>query len=182
MILGLALQDTLGNLFAGITIQFDKPYEIGDWIEIQTGPQKWVGQVQEISWRATVLLGFTDETVTIPNRIIAQAHIANFATRVRPIVRSQLFRLSYGSSVDLAKRVLLETLEPISEVLKTPAPLALLSEAGEHWISLKLVYCIQDYGNQFIIGDQVLEKTLRALERAGIRIASPRIELQSPTP
>ena len=182
IVLGLALQDTLGNLFAGITIQFDKPYEIGDWIEIQTGPQKWVGQVQEISWRATVLLGLSDESVTIPNRIIAQAHIANFATRVRPIVRSQLFRISYDSSVELAKSVLSKTIDEIPEALKNPAPLILVSEVGEHWVSLKLVYCVNDYGMQFIVADRILELALAQLQRAGIRLASPRFELTATQP
>ena len=56
LVLGLALQDTLGNLFAGVALQFDKPYEIGDWVEINNGSQKWVGQIEEISWRATVLI------------------------------------------------------------------------------------------------------------------------------
>ena len=43
LVLGLALQDTLGNLCAGIAIQLDKPYEIGDWIEVEFETQKWVG-------------------------------------------------------------------------------------------------------------------------------------------
>ena len=60
VVVGLALQDTLGNLFAGVSLQFDKPYEIGDWIEIQNAGQKYIGEVREISWRATLLLGFAD--------------------------------------------------------------------------------------------------------------------------
>jgi small-conductance mechanosensitive channel len=73
LVLGLALQDTLGHLFAGVSLQFDKPHEIGDWIEIQTSGQKFVGQVEEISWRATVLIGLADELITVPNRTMAQA-------------------------------------------------------------------------------------------------------------
>ena len=97
LVLGLALQDTLGNLFAGVALQFDKPYEIGDWIEIQSSGQKWIGQVYEISWRATVLIASTEESITVPNRIVAQAQIANYSTKYRPITRSQLFRLPFGT-------------------------------------------------------------------------------------
>lgn len=81
IVLGLALQDTLGNLFAGIAMQFDKPFELGDWIEVKGGGDRIVGQVHEISWRATVLLAITDELITIPNRNLAQWQILNFADR-----------------------------------------------------------------------------------------------------
>ena len=56
IVLGLALQDTLGNLFSGIALQLDKPYSIGDWVEIYNGGQKLTGLVTEITWRATVFL------------------------------------------------------------------------------------------------------------------------------
>lgn len=65
LILGLALQDTLGNLFAGVALQLDKPYEIGDWIEISPRAQVWVGQVEEISWRATTMIGLFDELLVL---------------------------------------------------------------------------------------------------------------------
>src|SRR6185312_9023038 len=80
VILGLALQDTLGNLFAGISLQVDKAFEIGDWLEVTSGIQKCTGQVKEITWRATVLSGWTsDELITLPNRFLANAQIANFS-------------------------------------------------------------------------------------------------------
>ena len=47
IVLGLALQDTLGNLFAGVALQLDKPYEMGAAIEVTTSSQKWVGQVRK---------------------------------------------------------------------------------------------------------------------------------------
>ena len=51
VILGLAMQDTLGNLFAGISLQIDRSFEIGDWVEVVSGIQKTTGQVREITWR-----------------------------------------------------------------------------------------------------------------------------------
>lgn len=86
IVLGLALQDTLGNLFAGIALQFDKPFEMGDWIEIKTDSEKISGQVLEVSWRATSLIAITDEVITLPNRSIAQYQISNFAGRERPFL------------------------------------------------------------------------------------------------
>ena len=88
IILGLALQDTLGNLFAGISLQVDKTFEIGDWLEVQNGLIKITGQVKELSWRSTVLIGLSDEVITLPNKLIAGIQVSNFSPENTPIVRS----------------------------------------------------------------------------------------------
>jgi small-conductance mechanosensitive channel len=179
LVLGLALQDTLGNLFAGITLQFDKPYEIGDWIEIQTGTQKWVGQVIEISWRATIMISFTDETITVPNRVVAQAQIANYSTKFRPIIRSQTFRLPFGSSIESIKTLLLKSIETIEEIRKIPAPTVRVAETTESWVEYRLIYFIDDFGNQYRIADQVLTFCVQSLEKAQIPLAGYQFHLNS---
>ena len=177
LVLGLALQDTLGNLFAGVALQFDKPYEIGDWVEINNGSQKWVGQIEEISWRATVLIGLTDELITVPNRTMAQAHISNFSVKTKPIIRSQKFRIAYGTNVATAKAALLRAAGRCDTVRKDVKPIVLLTEADESWILFKLIYFIDNYGSQFIIADEVIEAALKELENEHIELAPPRLEL-----
>ncbi|OFZ19659.1 MAG: hypothetical protein A2X94_16505 [Bdellovibrionales bacterium GWB1_55_8] len=183
LVLGLALQDTLGNLFAGIALQFDKPFEIGDWVEIQHEGQKWIGEVREVSWRATVLLAFGEELVTIPNRIVGQAQVSNFAARERPFVRRQTFRLPYGSPVDAAKQAMVLSALATAGVRKEPLPLAMVSELAESWIEFRLIYFIDDYATQYIIADRVIQSVLAGLQRIGVSLASPRmhIELSNPT-
>jgi len=180
LVLGLALQDTLGNLFAGVALQFDKPYEIGDWIEIQNGSQKWVGQVSEISWRATVLLAFGEESITVSNRVMAQSEIANFSAKSRPFIRSHVFRVPYRTDLARTKEILmLATLATVG-VRKDPLPLVLVTELTESWISVKVIYYIDSYVNQYIIGDKIITAALEALNRAGIEIASTRITVHQP--
>jgi small-conductance mechanosensitive channel len=171
LVLGLALQDTLGNLFAGVALQFDKPYEIGDWIEIQTGTQKWVGQVYDISWRATVLIAFGEEAVTVPNRIMRQAQIANFATKYRPITRSILFRLPFDVKVNRAKELLIQAAISIPEIRKTPTPIVLITDTTESWINFKLIYFIDNYGLQYRIADYIQTRVLEDLAKGGISLA-----------
>lgn len=177
LILGLALQDTLGNLFAGVALQFDKPYEIGDWIEIQNGGQKWVGQVAEISWRATVLIGFGDESITVPNRVVVQSEISNYATRTKPILRNLIFRIPYGVSLDDARGALARSVRGIHGVQVDFPAVVLVGEAGESWITLKLVYAISDFGSQHQVADRILTAALSELEKARIPIASPRLRV-----
>lgn len=179
IILGLALQDTLGNLFAGISLQFDKNFEIGDWVEVVNGVQKAVGQVKEISWRSVVLVGFSDELITLPNRLMAQAQISNFSPPDQPIVRSQMFRLAYGAPIDQARELLERAAAEVAEVRGLPAPFAYVVESAESWLTVKLIYFIDSYGAQFTIGDKVVRKGVEILAKNGIELARPELKLQS---
>lgn len=178
LVLGLALQDTLGNLFAGVTLQFDKPYGIGNWIEVHGDSQKWVGKVSEISWRSTTLISFTEEIIIVPNRVMAQAKISNFSIKDRPIIRSQIFRLPFGSDIQEVKSILIETAKAIALIRKKPAIEVFILEMTESWVGFKLIYHIDDYGRQFRIADQVHSLCIEALERAGYELASHRLSIE----
>jgi small-conductance mechanosensitive channel len=179
LVLGLALQDTLGNLFAGVALQMDKPYELGDWIEIDSEGEKWVGRIHEITWRATLLIGWSDEAVTVPNRKMAQAKISNYSLKDRPFVRSQVFRIAYGHPVEQVKAVLLKSIRNAPSVKQTPEPFVMVCETTESWIGFKLVYFLDDFGKQARVADQVLSAAIEALERERVAMASNRISLIS---
>jgi small-conductance mechanosensitive channel len=74
---GFALKDTLGNVFAGLAIHAEHPFEIGDWIQYDTNPAH-IGRVVEINWRATKVITLDEAYVIIPNGQLAQASIRNF--------------------------------------------------------------------------------------------------------
>jgi small-conductance mechanosensitive channel len=175
IVLGLALQDTLGNLFAGVALQLDKPYEIGDWIEVQPTEKKWVGQVLEITWRSTVLLSFTDELITIPNRLMSQAQVSNFSPHARPIIRSQIFRIPFGQNLEQAKRILVSSASSVHQILPLPEPVALITDTTESWVALKLIYYIHNYGAQYTIADEVYSKVIASFEAQGFELAPPRL-------
>lgn len=178
IVLGLALQDTLGNLFAAISLQIDKPFELGDWIELQNGNEKISGQVKELSWRATVLTAFTDETVVIPNRMIAQWKILNFSARERPFLRSHVFRLEHGADVERAKLVLLDVVRETRGALIFPQPLVLVTDVNESWIALKTIYATTQYGSQFLIADQFYSLAIIRLRAAGFSLATQKLSVQ----
>lgn len=178
IVLGLALQDTLGNLFAAISLQIDKPFELGDWIELRNGTDRIAGQVYELSWRATVLQALTEELITIPNRSVAQWQIFNFGGHQRHFLRSQFFRVPFGTQIELAKVVLLSSASSVPGILRTPPPAVVVSEITESWISLKVVYAIADYGAQYGIADKFLTRAIADLEEAGIELAGPRIVVE----
>lgn len=182
VILGLAMQDTLGNLFAGISLQVDRNFEIGDWLEVVSGIQKTTGQVREITWRSTTLVGFSDELITLPNRFMANATILNYSPPENPICRRQVFRLAYGENIELAKQILERAAAGIGEIRGIPTPWAYVSDTTEHWIELKIIYFIDNFGSQFNIGDKVYVRGMDELRAAGLKLARQVIEISDKTP
>ena len=74
IVLGLALQDTLGNLFAGLALVFDRPFSVGDWIQVGDA----VGKVREIHWRSVRIVTRELNELTIPNLTLAKERICNY--------------------------------------------------------------------------------------------------------
>lgn len=87
--IGLSLQDTLGNLFAGLAIQVQRPFGPGDWIQFDD-QQPHIGRVVEINWRATRVVTLDEVEVTVPNALLAKAPIVNF-TRPTRVSRRSLY-------------------------------------------------------------------------------------------
>ncbi len=179
LVLGLALQDTLGNLFSGVALQLDRPFNIGDWIEIHSGSEKWVGLVQEISWRATTLLGFADELILIPNRVIAQSQLLNFSHQVKAARLNQVFRFRFDVQIDLARHALLEGLANIPEILTEPPPRTLITEVTESWITLKVFYTLKDYGTRYRTGDKAITQILERIRYHQLPLATQTLNIVS---
>ncbi|MFN3455125.1 MAG: mechanosensitive ion channel family protein [Pseudobdellovibrio sp.] len=176
LILGLALQDTLGNLFAGISLQIDKTFELDDWLEIQNGPNKIVGQVRELTWRSTVLTGLSDEVITLPNKVVALSQISNYSPDNTPIMRSQIIRLAHNQDYNRAKDLLESAVSQIADVRAIPSPFTYISDINESWTSIKVLYFIDNYGRQFIIGDKVFNLCQEVLYKNGFSLANQVIE------
>jgi len=177
LVLGLALQDTLGNLFSGVALRIDAPYDIGDWIEVFQGNMKFVGQVEEITWRATTLLGLADEQVTISNRTMGQAEIYNFSKRQKPFWRSQFIRVPFSEDLEAVRLLIFEVIKTVPEVRPDVAPIVVAFESTDSWVVFRCSYCIEVYDQQWIIGSKVFIQIVDALKDRGFLGASQRVEL-----
>ncbi len=178
VVLGLALQDTLGNLFAGVALQFDKPYEIGDWIEIH-GDKSYAGEVHEISWRATVLYGFFDEVITLPNRLVSQSEISNFSAREKPIYRGLSVYLDASANEEQVKAIFVEVLKQTTGVLQHLSHYVMLRELTEKGVHWRLFYPIVHYGQQYTIVDEILMRSQSEFKKAGVQIAKLRVDAEA---
>jgi small-conductance mechanosensitive channel/CRP-like cAMP-binding protein len=168
-VLGFALRDTLGNVFAGLAIHTEHPFEIGHWIQYDQNPAH-VGRVVEINWRATTVITLDEATVTIPNAQLAQASIRNF-TRPEPWSRRSLYVITrYDVPPQRVQEIILGALRGSFGVLAHPAPSVVTSdfkERGvEHWVRLFTT----EFDKRDRVDGMARDRIWYALARHGIEI------------
>ena len=169
VVVGFALQDTLGNLFAGLAIQIEKPYRVGHWIAI--GDRE--GQVQEITWRATKLLTKAGQFLIVPNGIMSKEAILNYS---EPTVPTRLIievGISYLTPPNTARSAIVEALDSCPLVLKTPPPSVLLHDFAASSLVYHVWFWIGDYALELEARDQVRTSLWYAFRRKNIEIPYP---------
>ena len=179
IVLGLALQETLGNLMSGIALLFEKPFAIGDWIEV--GDEQ--GEVVEINWRSVHVRTRERNLLVFPNSVLGRETIINYA---RP-TQLQTLRLSFGFALDQApnsvKEVLIEVAEGLEYVLDDPAPRALVREVQEDRIRYEAFLFIDQPRMLPQIVDDYTSRVWYACQRAGIALPLPAVhEYKMPPP
>lgn len=166
-VLGFALQETLGNIFSGLTLQLGHPFDPGDWV--RSGPH--VGQVKGIAWRATTIMTRANERLEIPNSMMAKDVLFNYATGG---VRDEIsVGISYGVAPNHVREVVLKLLRDVPQVMRDPAPEVYAWEYGESSINYRIKYWILDYGAQEHVRDHVVSSLWYALRRHSIEIPFP---------
>src|SRR5271163_2260977 len=166
-VLGFALQETLGNVFSGLSLSMGRPFEPGDWI--RSGSH--VGQVKGIAWRATTIVTRDGERLEVPNSVIAKDTLYNYATGA---VRDELtIGISYGVPPNHLREVVLTLLRDVPQVLRDPPPEVLTWTYGDFAIQYLIKYWISDYGVQEHVRDRVASSLWYALRRHSIEIPFP---------
>jgi small-conductance mechanosensitive channel len=118
VVIGFALQDTLGNAFAGLAIQSEKPFHVGQWVKV--GDHE--GRVAEVTWRATKLRTKSGNFVILPNNIVAKEAIVNYSEPAAPMRLEVEVGASYLVPPNKVKAAMMEALRHSSRVLPAPAP------------------------------------------------------------
>jgi small-conductance mechanosensitive channel/CRP-like cAMP-binding protein len=171
-VIGLALQDTLGNLFSGLAIQIGQPFEVGDWIELD-GQAGHHGRVLEIGWRSTTLRTLDDNEVIVPNGVIAKSLVRNHSRPTSVERRHVRFGASYDAPPERVRAVVLEAVAGTPKVLETPAPSVVTTEYGDSAVVYDLRYHTDDHQGGHVTDGRVRDRVWYALRRAGIPIPFP---------
>ncbi|MGH7907871.1 MAG: mechanosensitive ion channel family protein, partial [Candidatus Binataceae bacterium] len=167
VVLGFALQETLGNIFSGLTLQLEKPFEPGDWIR----SANHLGRVLGIGWRSTTIVTFANERLDIPNALLAKDVLINYANE--HVADEIWLGISYLAPPNRVREVILGAMRDIPEVLRTPAPEVYAWEYGESAIRYRVRYWLADYGMSEDVRDRVTTALWYVLRRNGLEIPFP---------
>jgi small-conductance mechanosensitive channel/CRP-like cAMP-binding protein len=182
-VLGLALRDTLGNLFAGIALHAQQPFELGDWIQFDDNPSH-IGKVVEINWRATTVVTLDDVSVIVPNGTLGAGRITNFT---KPQLHSRRSVYVNAPSDVPPRRVhdlILAAIGDAWGVLKEPPPSVVTNLFDERGVQYWVRFWTVEYGRRDRVDGGVRDCIWYALNRAGIVIPAPQrtVALQSTAP
>lgn len=179
VVVGFALQDTLGNAFAGLAIQSEKPFNIGHWISVG----EHHGRVAEVTWRATKMRTKTGNFVILPNSEVAKAAITNYS---EPAAPARLFidvGVSYDAPPNTVKAVVKEALANCPLVLEKPAPDAMMQDFAASSIVYRVRFWTEDAELDEEAMDQVRSSIYYTFKRKGIDIPYPiQIEMSKDLP
>lgn len=177
--IGLALKDTLANIFSGLYILIEKRIDIGDFIEID---DKKRGYITDINWRTTTIKTLSNDTIIIPNEKLAQSIIINYAKPVDYVRTSIEIPVSYNTDIDKFEKVIMEEVEKFSEeddsILKDPSPV-LRFEPGFGGSSLNFtlfIFC-KDYNATFYVRSELRKRFLNRLRKENIEIPYNKVDV-----
>ncbi len=169
VVVGFALQDTLGNAFAGLAIQSEKPFRVGHWIRVGD----FEGRVAEVTWRATKLRTKTGNFIVVPNNQVSQQPIVNYSEPAVPTRLELDVGASYLSTPGNVKAAMMEAFAQVPRVLTAPAPDALLLSFDASAVTYRARFWIDDYEWDDEARDEVRTAIFYAFGRRGIEIPWP---------
>ncbi|MGA9381815.1 MAG: mechanosensitive ion channel family protein [Phormidium sp.] len=169
IVIGLALQDTLGSVMSGIALLFERPFSVGDWLRVGD----IVGQVIDINWRAVRLETFDREMIVIPHKVIGGETIYNFSQPLYLHAERIKIGFSYSNPPNLAKQVLKSTALSTQGILADPEPKIFTLSYDDSSVTYEVKFFIENYGELEEIRDRFITRIWYAAQRNNLTIPFP---------
>jgi small-conductance mechanosensitive channel len=168
-IIGLALQSTISNLFAGLTLQVERNINVGDWIQLGDH----VGRVVAIKWRSTLMVTKGGDLVVLPNASLLGNDVQNFSrpTSAHRMILQMGFH--YRHPPGDVKRMLLEAVRGVGGILAEPPPDAFPVDFGDRAVTYALRFWIDEFRRDEVIEGEVRTRVWYAAQRRRIEIPFP---------
>src|SRR5262245_18481697 len=170
--IGFAVRSLVADLFYGLTMAIERPFEIGNWIRLNDGI---IGRVEEMTWRAVKLVTKENLRIIVPNTLLAAEHLVNY-DQPRPHWRNSFsIVLDYDVSPNDVERILMTAVAQVPESARVPhAPEARIVELEAHGVRWELRYWLPDYATSSEVSQRVQQALLEHLRFAGIDVPPER--------
>jgi small-conductance mechanosensitive channel len=167
VVLGFALQESLGNIFSGLTLQMSRPFAPGDWIK----SGDFVGRVQGINWRSTSVITRENQRLEFPNSDLAKRVVINYSNGL--VADEIAIGLSYSTPPNYVREVILEALRSVPGILQNPRPDVYAWDYGDYSIRYRVRYWMSDFDDAERLHDTVSSALWYLLRRKSIEIPFP---------
>ena len=170
LVLGLALQDSLRNVFGGVSLMLDQTFKIGDKIKLESGE---IGEVEDVGLRSTKLRTYDNELINIPNGYLANSKIQNY-TRPNPKIRVTVdFGVEYGSDVKKVSEIVLAEIKQMKEVLIDPEPSVRFLSMDDSALAFKAFFWVDNWQEAYNKKLEATELIYNILNKKKIGIPYP---------
>lgn len=170
--IGFAAKDTLSNVVAGIFIFWDRPFYIGDLVEIEGE----YGEVQDITLRTTRIVTPDGRMVSIPNQKIAENKVISYT--MFPNLRLDMgVTIGVDEDIEKARQQLLKIVEGDDRFLKDKDPVVLVKELGDYYTALELRTWLDDTKTHVAVRAELREKIFNSFNAAGIDMPFEKVEI-----
>ena len=174
IIIGLAMQQTLGNIINSFMLALDQPFEVGDRIEVDGE----IGSVVSVGILSTKVLTNEENLVVIPNNNLINSTVVNHARgggdgQGRRISLVMDIGVEYDEDISHVKYTVLQLMRACPYVIEVPEPRVLLNELGDFAKVFRLYGWVEDYSDEFIAKDWLLKNIAESFAREGIGIPFP---------
>jgi small-conductance mechanosensitive channel len=165
IILGLALQSTLADVFSGIALNLSRPYGIGDWLVLGSGIE---GRVVETNWRATHLLSGANDLIIVPNSDLAKARLTNMSSPETSHGASMKVRFLPTTMPAAMAEVMRSVLLSSDTILSTPEPSVQVTGLDAGAVELELSFRVAELGATGRAKSEIYDLIWRHAKAAGL--------------
>ncbi|MBU3950210.1 MAG: mechanosensitive ion channel family protein [Proteobacteria bacterium] len=177
--IGFAAKDTLSNLIAGVLLIIDRPFEIGDRIEVWTAPQNsatW-GDVIDIGLRATKIRTTDNIVIIIPNNEIMKRDIINYTTITKEIRVRIPIGIAYDADIKKAKEFIIKVSLELDWVMKEPEPKVVVHSFGDSAVNLQARVWINEPRRRIDTVSYITDRIKEVFQQEGIEIPYPKRDI-----
>jgi small-conductance mechanosensitive channel len=170
IVIGLALQNTLGDVFSGIALTLGKAYMLGDWIRLTDGTE---GRVIETNWRSTNLLSGANNIVVLPNSILARQGVTNLSRPDETHLIVLNIRIATEQSPHFIERELKSVLEASTRIVRDPAPIASLKAIDAVAVEAELQFRVDSLAIGTAARNEIIHLLYCRSRKHGLSLAMP---------
>jgi small-conductance mechanosensitive channel/CRP-like cAMP-binding protein len=176
IVLGLALQSSLSDVFSGIAVGIERPYSPGDLVWVEGGIE---GRVIQVNWRSTHIATMNRDVAIVPNSVMAKARLVNHSmpTTVRGV--SVTVRLAANEPPDRCMAVLTAAVKTCMLMSDTPPPSVARTELQGDGVAYDISFSIRSIEVLVAARTELLGHVQSHLRHAGIALAVPGVPIQT---